>query len=533
MSEKLQSLKEFLKPKNFPKDIILIILWLAIAVITIYSPAVNETFLRIVFTVPVILFIPGYALIAALFPRARIEGKGINGIERFALSVGLSIAVVPLIGLALNYTPFGIRLDPVVICLVIFTLIMAVITLIRRGITAAEERFYVPFEKIFPSVKNALFSKEQKPVEKVLSVILIIAILIAAVTTVYVIVNPKDGEKFTEFYILGADKMADNYPAKFDENAEQSVYVGVKNHEYRDVTYTMDVLFLNAEWDDETNSSKINKEMSYVRVSIPVENAGEYLEPFSFTISDISYNRVEFLLYDDTNVPAQDATAQEKMDAAYRDLHLWVTVNEHKFFTLFEVTSINPDASEETSAKELENVVSDTGLEETEETAAAAQETETSADAWNESAVQMTKYTGGILNMPTTLATIQSTGIVRPVGGTPTYPESSYTWYNPAKVLVHLYNHEYAEMTYTVDVVLLQNKGTSIGKTWTLDRFSITAADGAEVNEVYDFTLWKDEYNEVAFLLYKDDDTVPAFDAGYADKAVLASSEKRIEVMFG
>lgn len=326
MSETLQSLKEMLKPKNFPKDIALVLIWLAIAVLTIYVPVINESFLRIIFTVPVILFIPGYVLIAALFPNRLSEKKGIDGIERFALSVGLSIAVVPLIGLALNYTPFGIRLNPIVICLVIFTLIMVIITLIRRASLPKENQFYVPFEKVIPTVKNELFPKEQKKVEKILSIILVIAIVAAAVTTVFVIVFPKDGEKFTEFYILGAEKMADKYPSEFTAGSEQFVWVGVKNHEYRDVTYTMDVLFLNAEWDNENSTSKINKEMSYGRVEIPVADAGEYLEKYYFTMPDASYNRVEFLLYDDKNVPKESASAQEKMDAAYRDLHLWVTV---------------------------------------------------------------------------------------------------------------------------------------------------------------------------------------------------------------
>ncbi len=50
-----------------------------------------------------VLFLPGYAATAALFP----ENDQIDGIERAALSFGLSIAIVPLIGLALNFTPWG------------------------------------------------------------------------------------------------------------------------------------------------------------------------------------------------------------------------------------------------------------------------------------------------------------------------------------------------------------------------------------------------------------------------------------------
>jgi uncharacterized membrane protein len=75
-----------------------------------------------------VLFIPGYVAVEALFPK----GRELDSIERFALSVGLSLALVPLVGLLLNYTPWGIRLTPIVISLVILTVGLAVIAFARR-----------------------------------------------------------------------------------------------------------------------------------------------------------------------------------------------------------------------------------------------------------------------------------------------------------------------------------------------------------------------------------------------------------------
>jgi len=75
-----------------------------------------------------LLYFPGSMLIEALYPR-----KGdLESLERLALSIGLSLAVVPLIGLFLNYTPWGIRLTPIVISLVAFTENMAVLALVRK-----------------------------------------------------------------------------------------------------------------------------------------------------------------------------------------------------------------------------------------------------------------------------------------------------------------------------------------------------------------------------------------------------------------
>ena len=77
-----------------------------------------------------VLYLPGSMLIESLYPR----GEDLEPLERLALSIGLSLAVVPLIGLVLNYTPWGIRLTPVSISLAILTEAMATIALRRKYI---------------------------------------------------------------------------------------------------------------------------------------------------------------------------------------------------------------------------------------------------------------------------------------------------------------------------------------------------------------------------------------------------------------
>ena len=72
--------------------------------------------LRIGLGLPFVIFFPGYTLLSALFPKR----DDLSGIERVALSFGLSIAVVPLIGLILNYTPWGIKLYPILTSITLF-----------------------------------------------------------------------------------------------------------------------------------------------------------------------------------------------------------------------------------------------------------------------------------------------------------------------------------------------------------------------------------------------------------------------------
>ena len=75
-----------------------------------------------------VLFIPGFSLIQCLYYRR----EDLDDLERLALSIGLSLALVPLVGLVLNYTPFGIRLLPVTISLSILSIILIVCGTIRR-----------------------------------------------------------------------------------------------------------------------------------------------------------------------------------------------------------------------------------------------------------------------------------------------------------------------------------------------------------------------------------------------------------------
>jgi uncharacterized membrane protein len=75
-----------------------------------------------------ILFLPGYMLISALYPRA---GE-LDELERLALSIGLSLAIVPLVGLVLNYTPWGITLAPIMVSLAVLAELLGVVTLVRK-----------------------------------------------------------------------------------------------------------------------------------------------------------------------------------------------------------------------------------------------------------------------------------------------------------------------------------------------------------------------------------------------------------------
>ena len=73
--------------------------------------------------------------------------------------------------------------------------------------------------------------------DKALFIGLVVVIVAALGCLGYVITNSRPGEKFTEFYILGPEGKAENYPQKVMLGEEARVVLGIVNHEYEPTDY--------------------------------------------------------------------------------------------------------------------------------------------------------------------------------------------------------------------------------------------------------------------------------------------------------
>jgi uncharacterized membrane protein len=113
-----------------------ILAWLTLVVVF----AIPETlqpyiYIRNILGIIFVLWLPGYAFVKVLFPvnvPIKTSSESLDTIERIALSIGMSLALVPLVGLLLNYTPWGIRLTPIVFSLFALTVILATAAVIRE-----------------------------------------------------------------------------------------------------------------------------------------------------------------------------------------------------------------------------------------------------------------------------------------------------------------------------------------------------------------------------------------------------------------
>jgi len=96
-------------------------------VFTVPENAYPFAYVRYVLGAVFVLFLPGYTFIKTLFPT-----KELDNIERTALSIGTSIALVPIIGLLLNYTAWGIGTTSITLALLALTTILATASIVRE-----------------------------------------------------------------------------------------------------------------------------------------------------------------------------------------------------------------------------------------------------------------------------------------------------------------------------------------------------------------------------------------------------------------
>lgn len=273
--------------------IVLSLILIAVIYIMPNSPA------RIVLGLPFILFFPGYAALSVLFP----EKNDLEPIERVALSFGLSIAISPLVGFGLNYTPFGIRLAPILFSLSTLNIAFSVCGLWRRE---RSEMPYIPFDplEVFRRYKDQF--RAEKGVDRLLTVILVISIASSVIALIYVVAVPRQGESFTEFYILGPGGNATGYPRDLTVGQGASVIIGIANHEHRTVTYTVELWLVNMSFVDNATQvhsmyflDSFNVTLEHMDVDLEGNWQAQWELPYEFSVSVEGQFKLWFLLYKD------------------------------------------------------------------------------------------------------------------------------------------------------------------------------------------------------------------------------------------
>ncbi len=233
--------------------------------------------LRLILGIPFLLFFPGYSLLLALIPKKE-SGRVI---ETITLSVVLSIVVVALLGLLINYTPWGITLETILCAISVFILACLIVAWYRiRNINLS----------MVPNQAQAVTSNTEKLViygsgtrDFLLTLVMILMSVGVIVLLTSFISAPKNQEEFTSFYIVEQDigSGIENIQLKLGEQG--SVTVGIKNQEGRDTSYTIGVFV------DEQKSGEIGP--------ITVQRQQEWQGVVTFTPTEIKRQKIELKIF--------------------------------------------------------------------------------------------------------------------------------------------------------------------------------------------------------------------------------------------
>ncbi len=331
-----------LNPKKslYTLDLIFILILSLLSIVFILISPFNETPLRIGFALLLIFFIPGYALISALFP----GNRQISQIERFTLSVGFSIVILVFDGFIISTTEWKFRPNSITISLVILTFIFLVLAYFFRRRLPQEQQFSFSYSAFIGSLSsncsagidteelepqeieaNKKFSlrsrkkiysvRKNKPcklpskqntdeispkVTKALMIAMVLSIIIAGAMFAYAQAT-RDKETFTALYILGPDGKAENYPGNISASNPAHIIAGIQNYEHADLNYTLEVkldgILLEEKEITLGHEEKWEQEL--------------ILTPERFRQGR---QKLEFLLFKE----------EEAGNFAYRSVHLWV-----------------------------------------------------------------------------------------------------------------------------------------------------------------------------------------------------------------
>jgi uncharacterized membrane protein len=318
---------------SFPIDLATVSAYVVVAALTLtFLPLVPP--LRAILVMPLLLFVPGYALVAAIYPRCTDRDRsdflypgeitdtdtGLHVIERMLLSVGMSVAVLPILGVVIWATVGGISTDIVLFGVSTFTLGAIAVAVFRRTNLAAAEQFRISPSRGIRRFRSWIVGPSTW--KTVVNVLLVGAIVLSVATLTFAFVVPVTGESYTSA-ILATEQdgtfVTDNYPTNFTAGEPETLTLILSNHEGRTTSYTIvtTVERVNRSGGDITIVAQSELDRSAMRLASDETVREQYTLAPELTGENL---RLSYYVY------KGQAPASPNDDSAYRDLHLWITV---------------------------------------------------------------------------------------------------------------------------------------------------------------------------------------------------------------
>ena len=198
--------------------------------------------LRVPIGLALVLFAPGYALAAALFPRH----DDLDGIARAALSFGLSIAALPVLALLLSALPWGIRPWPMVLALAVWIALCCTAAIARRLLLARSGVAVTPWAAERRAGRHG--QRKRLQWRYLFGALAVVAVLFVGAIALFA---SHMSEGMTEFYVLGARGLAQEYPRQVRPGDQLTVTLGIANQELSEQQYRIEIWAFDARQPDQ------------------------------------------------------------------------------------------------------------------------------------------------------------------------------------------------------------------------------------------------------------------------------------------
>lgn len=213
--------------RNFIFIILLNVLLISLLAFDTIDASGATDILRVAVALIYLVFVPGYVLQEALLP----DRNHLALIDRIAISIGLSIAILPIMGLILDGPFGGIRLWQSVVFLTLFTLTFMLIAVYRQRNIVQQGEATATFGTWWQSLSSQ---------SQIISALFVLVILVSSFIAVANFLARKPAQNFTEFYLVGPEQIALDYPYSVTKGQPFKLSVGVANHEGKDFTYSIE-----------------------------------------------------------------------------------------------------------------------------------------------------------------------------------------------------------------------------------------------------------------------------------------------------
>ncbi|QLG29795.1 DUF1616 domain-containing protein (plasmid) [Halorarum halophilum] len=322
--------------RTIPLDVPLVVLYtVAIVTLVLSRPGGIVGELRALLVLPLLLFLPGYSLLAVLYPgRWRATGttseratalnrEGISWGERAAISFAASLALIPLLAVLLSIARVPLDPVPITLCLAAVTVLGSVVGVLRRLQLPPGERLQLPVRRTGESLYDAIVAAPTRR-GALLNAVLLVAVVAALTGLAYGLVAPPEGGGHTEAALLtedGEDLVAANYTTEFAQGESAPLVLTVENEEDVERTYTAVVALERVRGSGDNFSVVERQELNRFSMTAPPGTTARH--PHTVTPSMRGEDlRLSYYVY------TGDAPADSSDAVPEQHLYLWIDVGQ-------------------------------------------------------------------------------------------------------------------------------------------------------------------------------------------------------------